>query len=267
MIVSCIMLGRQGVVEKAHAINLETMQPEPAAAANHQAAQAAMSVPLLGLSEQQQEFIAVGMRLHADLLLGIHSERQKLQLQLASNSSDEGSSDSRGSSSGSVSSISSGQLDSLSLRHQELQQQQAQTDRLNLLLHKVGYTGSIFGVDNIMPENTLEPFIHRHLPRAYSSPGAHARAIALRWMHPHCSTCKVMQDSMATYDAACMTSMLSLDICVLRYVLIPASDVPAGIHAQDGGHGVVCGLPHLCAAFQAGRAVMALPHARALPGQ
>jgi hypothetical protein len=144
MIVSCIMLGRQGVVEKAHAINLETMQPEPAAAATHQAAQAAMLVPLLGLSEQQQEFIAVGMRLHADLLSGIHSERQKLQMQLAANSSDGGSSDSRGSSSDSLSSGSSGQLDSLSLRHLKLQKQQAQTDRLNLLLHKAGNTGSNF---------------------------------------------------------------------------------------------------------------------------
>lgn len=152
LIVSCIMLGRQDVLEKAHAFNLETMQPEPAAAASHQAAQAAVLVPLLNLPEGQQEFIAVGMRLHADLLQSIHNERQQLQLQVACDSGSSASSwDSGGGGSGggsgsgggdggsskSTSSRSSGQLDTLLLRHSQLQKQQAQTNRLNLLLHKV----------------------------------------------------------------------------------------------------------------------------------
>jgi hypothetical protein len=60
---------------QAHFINLETMVSEPAEAASHQAAQAAALVPMLGLSEQQQEFVSIGMQLYYDLLAAIHQEQ------------------------------------------------------------------------------------------------------------------------------------------------------------------------------------------------
>jgi hypothetical protein len=58
------MYGKVDVVEAALAINLETMQSEPAEAASHQAAQAAVLVPLLQLTAQQRELISVGMGLY-----------------------------------------------------------------------------------------------------------------------------------------------------------------------------------------------------------
>jgi hypothetical protein len=175
MFVSLIRLGKQDVLETAHTFNMETMQPEPAEAASHQAEQAALLVPLLGLCEQQQELIAVGLRLYYDLVLEVHTERQSLQVKVAaaalssardatmqrSTSSEADCSNGRVrnaaacssdgrlsnaaacSSSGGSSSSSAGDTASgLISRLESLEQQSEVTDRLQLLLHKVSAQAS-----------------------------------------------------------------------------------------------------------------------------
>jgi hypothetical protein len=127
---------------QAHCINLETMVSEPAEAASRQAAQAAALVPVLGLSEQQQEFIHVGMRLYYDIVHMIHSERLSLQLQLASVVQLDGSETGSGRS---AASVSNGAQDSLLGRRMRLAQQQQLTSRLSLLLHKVRTTCTCAG--------------------------------------------------------------------------------------------------------------------------
>lgn len=150
---SLVMIGRQDVVEKALAMNLETMQPDPTAAASHQAAQAACCLPMLGLSEQQQEFIAAGMGLYFDILQSIHQERQQLNSQMTAATAEESEaitaadkqqdSGCRSISSGAdmasltCSGSSSGDHHvTLPDRQEQLQKQQQLTSRLNLLLHK-----------------------------------------------------------------------------------------------------------------------------------
>jgi hypothetical protein len=146
------MIGRQDVVEKALAMNLETMQPEPAAAASHQAAQATCCLPMLDLSEQQQEFIAAGMGLYFDILHSIHQERQQLNSQMTAAAEEaeamaaadkQQDSGCRSISSGAdmasptCSGSSSGDHHvTLPDRQEQLQKQQQLTSRLNLLLHK-----------------------------------------------------------------------------------------------------------------------------------
>jgi 3-oxoacyl-ACP reductase-like protein len=127
---------------QAHCINLETMVSEPAEAASHQAAQAAALVPVLGLSEQQQELIEVGMRLFYDIVQGIHSEHQSLQLQVASAIQRDGSDSGTDTS---AASGSSGLQDSLFGRRALLENQQQLTSQLSLLLHKVRRTCSCAG--------------------------------------------------------------------------------------------------------------------------
>jgi hypothetical protein len=133
LFVSFITAGRQAVLEAAHVLNLETLQPEPAEAAEHQLTQAAVLVPLLGLSEQQQEFIAVGMRLYYDLTASILQERQGVQTQLAA--CEEGMACSQPDRADSrVAACSNGaSLASLA----QLEKQQDLSNRLNSLLHKV----------------------------------------------------------------------------------------------------------------------------------
>jgi hypothetical protein len=133
---SLIMNGRQSVVEAALAINLETMKPEPAEAAAHQAAQAAVLVPMLQLTEQQQEIVSVGMGLYYDLLAVIHHERQDINSQM--NTVDEAAEDSgeAGSPNSRASSTRDGPLQDLPDRRERLQKQEALTNRLDLLLHK-----------------------------------------------------------------------------------------------------------------------------------
>jgi hypothetical protein len=168
MFVSLIRLGKQDVLETAHAFNLETLQSEPAEAASHQAEQAAVLVPLLGLCEQQQELIAVGMRLYYDLVLEIYTERRALQVKVAaaaatrasasgttmpSQRSTNGeangsnaqvsnaaacSSEGGGSGSSSAEGIAAGVISRL----ESLEKQCEVTDRLQLLLHKVWCSSS-----------------------------------------------------------------------------------------------------------------------------
>jgi hypothetical protein len=131
-----IMSGRQSVVEEALAINLETMQPQPAEAAAHQSAQAAVLVPLLRLTEQQQEIVSLGMGLYYDLLAVIHHERQDINSQMSA--VDEAAADSgeAGSPSSRASSNRDSHLQDLPDRRELLQKQEALTNRLDLLLHK-----------------------------------------------------------------------------------------------------------------------------------
>jgi hypothetical protein len=127
-------LGRYDVVEKAHAFNLETMQPDAAGAAAHQAEQAVAVIPALGLSEQQREFIAAGMGLYYDLLSAIHAERQQNQGQLAEADCAAGPSTPLGSAGSQQE--PGGTLESIGSRQQQLQAQQSLAQRLKLLLHK-----------------------------------------------------------------------------------------------------------------------------------
>lgn len=154
---SLVLLGKQDVIELAFSINLDTMTCEPAAAASHQAAQAATLVPLLDLSEQQQELIAAGTTLYYDLLQPIHLQRHRVHEELAAvekeydvqrdgggectsaDGHDDGDGDAKpgavdpgSSSSGS----NSGKLERLSSRQALLHKQQELTSRLSLLLHK-----------------------------------------------------------------------------------------------------------------------------------
>jgi hypothetical protein len=125
---------------QATCINLETMVSEPAEAASHQAAQAAALVPVLGLSEQQQEFVSIGMELYYDLLAAVHQERQQINsdmtaaegLEASSRLNNDGSMEFGSPTSGS----SSEQLESFSDRRELLEKQQGLTSRLALLLHK-----------------------------------------------------------------------------------------------------------------------------------
>jgi hypothetical protein len=145
-----IMSGNVVAVEEACMYNLETMQLEPAAAAAHQAAQAAMVVPLLQLTEQQQELIPIAVELFHDLLAVVLKERQEINSQLAAmvetaevgitaagaaaaGGKDDGSpSGSRG-----RSQSVSGNRDTVLPDHgTQLQQQEELTNRLNQLLHK-----------------------------------------------------------------------------------------------------------------------------------
>jgi hypothetical protein len=149
---SLVMLGRQDIIEKSISINLETMVYQPAEAAAHQQAQAAILAPLLGLSEQQQEYIAVGMQLYFDLVAAIHQQRQQVNSEMTaaneqrpdtttnSNSrmSDDGSREVGTPTSGS----SSERLESLPDTQELLEKQQQLTERLNLLLHKEVGVGS-----------------------------------------------------------------------------------------------------------------------------
>ena len=124
-------------------MNLQTKVVEPAEAAHHQQAQATAVMPLLGLSPQQQEFIAVGTQLYYDLLAAIHQERLKIntemtvadpdQVAVGRTSMDDSSVDA-----GSSTGVSSGseQLEMLPDRQKLLERQQELTNRLELLLNK-----------------------------------------------------------------------------------------------------------------------------------
>jgi hypothetical protein len=101
------------------------MQFEPEAALKHQAAQAAVTVSVLGLQEQQEEIIAVGLRLYCDIVGVIHSERAQLQEQMSQLGH-----------SCSSSNAAAGVMGELGVRHEQLQQQQRLTSRLKVLLHK-----------------------------------------------------------------------------------------------------------------------------------
>jgi hypothetical protein len=142
-----ILAGKVEVVEVAITTNMETMQNEPAAAAKHQEEQAARLVPLLRLTEQQQELIPIGVRLYYDLLAGIHQERQEINAQMtavleadrdvsSSSSSAAAASDSSSIWSGAWSATSRAREQHLADRRARLQQHQELTNRLNLLLQK-----------------------------------------------------------------------------------------------------------------------------------
>lgn len=133
LFVSFITSGRQAVLEAAHAVNLETLQPEPAEAAEQQLTQAAVLAPMLGLSEQQQEYIAVGMRLYYDLSASIIQEQKDVQTQLAA--CEEGMACSQPDRADSSSAACSNGASLTSLV--QLEKQEGLTNRLNSLLHKV----------------------------------------------------------------------------------------------------------------------------------
>lgn len=120
-------------------INLETMQPEPAEAAAHQAEQAAVVVWSLQLTEQQQEIVSVGMGLYYDLLAMVHQERQDINSQrtavLEAPCADGAPTDS---SEGSSASKASRTWDMQNLLDHRgwLEKQEELTNRLDLLLHK-----------------------------------------------------------------------------------------------------------------------------------
>jgi hypothetical protein len=130
-----IVAGKVDVVEVAITTNMETMQNEPAAAAKHQEEQAARLVPLLQLTDQQQELIPIGVRLYYDLLAGIHQERQEINRQMTAVL--EADSGCTAANSCSASSATSGtQEQDLTNHRARLQQQQVLINRLSLLLDK-----------------------------------------------------------------------------------------------------------------------------------
>jgi hypothetical protein len=147
-----VMIGKVCVVEESMMYNLETMQFEPAAAAAHQIQKYTMLVPLLQLTEQQQELIPIAMELYYDLLAEIHKERQEVHKQMtavveavcadstsaaaaaAAVFAEGGSSSSRASSAQAAHVRDPRQL--LPDHRMQLQQQEALTNRLDQLLHK-----------------------------------------------------------------------------------------------------------------------------------
>jgi len=135
VISSIVLLGNQHVAERVTFINLETLQHDSAAASSHLVSQAAVVAPKLGLTEQQQEIITVGMHLYYDLQASIHRERQDLQTQMAAVEADcthgsdqEGATVSAGS--------QAGALENLSARRLQLQREEALTTRLKQVLQK-----------------------------------------------------------------------------------------------------------------------------------
>jgi hypothetical protein len=134
---------------QSHSINMETFESEPHQAGEMQAAQAVLIVPLLDLSEQQQEVISVGMHLYYDMLNSVHHERQALNSQMTVLQMEHSSGNGTGASSSSSNKVeppreagspnsanSSDQIESLPDRQELLEKQQELTSRLNLLLHK-----------------------------------------------------------------------------------------------------------------------------------
>jgi hypothetical protein len=137
-----IMSGKVDVVEAALTTNLETLANDPAEASAHQAERACMVVPLLQLTEQQQEIIAVGTGLHHDLLAALHRERQDINRQMTAVVEAAGADSSAAHSQTGSSTTGSGSSGSMVLtpnlpdRRVQLQRQQDLANRLNTLLHK-----------------------------------------------------------------------------------------------------------------------------------
>jgi len=130
---SIVLLGNEDVAERVTFINLETLQHDAAAASSHLVSQAAVVVPTLGLTEQQQEVITVGMHLYYDLVAVIHQERQDLQTQMAAVEADR----THGQAGATVSAGSqAGPMDNLSARCLQLRKEEALISRLKQLLHK-----------------------------------------------------------------------------------------------------------------------------------
>jgi len=126
---------------QASSINLDTMVHQPTAAAQHQQAQAVAALPLLGLSEQQQEFISVGTQLYYDLLAAIHQERHKINTEMKAADPDQGgasraSTDDSRVGAGSHACLGSGSEQTLPDRQALLERQQELANRLGLLLRK-----------------------------------------------------------------------------------------------------------------------------------
>jgi hypothetical protein len=135
-----IVAGKVDVVEAAITTNMETMQNEPAAAAKHQQAQAATVVPLLQLTERQQELIPIGVKLYYDLLAVVHQERQEINSQMTAVLEAEKHNNAAAAAAADMCdtcpATSSTQEQDLADRRARLQQQQVLTNRLTLLLDK-----------------------------------------------------------------------------------------------------------------------------------
>jgi hypothetical protein len=136
-----IVAGKIDVVETAITTNMETMQEDSAAAARHQAAQAAVVVPLLQLTPQQQELKTIGVKLCYDLLGVVYQERQEISSQMTSVM--EAERDAKAAATATADACAAAGLaangaekNDLADRCVRLQQQEALTNRLTLLLHK-----------------------------------------------------------------------------------------------------------------------------------
>jgi hypothetical protein len=159
LIVSLVLLGRQDVIEAAQPFNLQTLAIEPEEANQHVTAWPALVVPLLKLSEQQEELTAVGMHLYYEQLAATHQERrdidQLMTVVVANEHSSSGSSTPEAALGSFSSCNSSEQLESLPDRQELLEKQQELISRLNLLLHKeVSRAGTV-----------LARWWHQHLPQ------------------------------------------------------------------------------------------------------
>ena len=91
---------------------------------------------MLGLLEQQQEYIAVGMQLYFDLVAAIHQEGQQVYSQMTAATERPNMTTSSSSSRTSVDGSSSERLETLPDAQELLEKQQQLTERLNLLLNK-----------------------------------------------------------------------------------------------------------------------------------
>jgi hypothetical protein len=136
-----IVAGKADVVEAAVTTTMDTMQADPAAAARHQAAQAAVAVPLLQLTPQQQELMPVGVKLFYDLLDVVYQERQEINSQMtavveAERYAKAAATATADACAAAGPAASSTDGNDLADRRVRLQQQEALTNRLTLLLHK-----------------------------------------------------------------------------------------------------------------------------------
>lgn len=134
------MVGREDVVESANFVNLQTLQPDTEGA-TQQAALTATLIDQLDITPAQQHVIATGTAMYMHVLQSVMQERQLLQSQFAAPDSMQGSTtNGKANSSGSGSEAgasSSGPLeDVFGHRQQQLEAQQKQAARLQLLIRK-----------------------------------------------------------------------------------------------------------------------------------
>jgi hypothetical protein len=124
---SCMLGGRRAVVAAMQCVNSATMEVHDMAKpdAPNLAALAAAAVPKMGLTEQQEEAIAVGMPVWARLAASVDAECAELQQQIGRCEASDSSS-----TAASVHSLG------LAQRGEQLTQEQRRVERLRVVMHK-----------------------------------------------------------------------------------------------------------------------------------
>jgi hypothetical protein len=239
-------------------MNLQTKVLEPAEAAQHQQTQSIAVVPLLGLSPQQQEFIAVGTQLYYDLLAAIHQERLKINTEMTAADPDQvpvgrTSLDDSSVDTGSSTGVSSGseQLEKLPDRQKLLERQQELTNRLDLLLNKE-VSCSCFMLVVYCCQLCLRG------SRMFSVWHAGRGVLALDFLLAVCAECTACR---STLRVLLLVSCARLPVNFLLYLAMCTA-----VQVEGCGHGLVHRHPYLQAAGTAGCDVIPVCDAPTVPG-